>query len=235
MKNIKQYALAMALLAMALGSCSKDNYDAPESTLSGRVVYNGEALQLRGNQAVQLQLYQRGYAKHDPISVYVNQDGGYSARLFDGQYQLITRNGNGPWSPQGRDTIEVQVVGSTIQDVQVTPYYLVQDAQIALNGNSLDASFTVEKIAGGGIKRFFVALSTTQYANSDEHNVDLYDVHPDFTEYDETGKTYTFPTKDYSGNEMFQTALKRGTLFARIGLTPNGSDESIYSKVVRLR
>ena len=34
--------------------------------------------------------------------------------------------------------------------------------------------------------------------------------------YDETGKTYTFATKDYTNHQMFQTALKRGTLFGRI-------------------
>lgn len=67
---------------MMFTSCMKDNYDAPESMLTGRVMYNGEALQLRGKEAVQLQLYQHGYAKHDPINVYVNQDGMYSANLF---------------------------------------------------------------------------------------------------------------------------------------------------------
>ena len=155
----------MLLGVMLFSSCTKDNYDAPESFLKGRVTYKGEALQLRGNEAVRLQLYQRGYAKHDPIELFVNQDGSYSACLFDGQYQLITKHGNGPWSAEGRDTIEVRVAGNTVQDVEVTPYYMVRDAKMTLKDNKIDASFKVEKIAGTGIDRVFVVLSTTQYLN----------------------------------------------------------------------
>ena len=46
-------------LIVTTTSCTKDNYDAPESTLMGRIVYKGEPLQLRGtSEAIQLQLYQ---------------------------------------------------------------------------------------------------------------------------------------------------------------------------------
>lgn len=49
-------------LIVTTTSCTKDNYDAPESTLMGRIVYKGEPLQLRGtSEAIQLQLYQDGY------------------------------------------------------------------------------------------------------------------------------------------------------------------------------
>ena len=33
-------------LIVTTTSCTKDNYDAPESTLMGRIVYKGEPLQL---------------------------------------------------------------------------------------------------------------------------------------------------------------------------------------------
>ena len=139
MKTISKIFSVLLLGAMMFTSCMKDNYDAPESMLTGRVMYNGEALQLRGNEAVQLQLYQHGYAKHDPINVYVNQDGMYSASLFNGEYQMITKSGNGPWTSEGRDTINVTVAGNTVQDVEVTPYYLVRDAQMTLEGNKVNA------------------------------------------------------------------------------------------------
>ena len=140
----------------------------------------------------------------------------YSANLFDGEYQMITKSGNGPWTSEGRDTINVTVAGNTVQDVEVTPYYLVRDAQMTLEGNKVNASFKVEKVAGGGIDRVFFMLSTTDA-------------------YDETGKLYTFATRDYTDNSMFQTALKRGTLFGRICIWPKGSDQGIYSKVIRLK
>ena len=93
--TFKIYSIVI-LSIFALISCSKDNFDEPTSFIKGRVVYKGEALQLRGNEAVKLQLYQRGYQKHDPVEVFVNQDGEFSICIFDGQYQLKTKDGNGP-------------------------------------------------------------------------------------------------------------------------------------------
>ena len=216
--TFKIYSIVI-LSIFALISCSKDNYDEPTSFIKGRVVYKGEALQLRGNEAVKLQLYQRGYQKHDPVEVFVNQDGEFSICIFDGQYQLITKAGN----------------GLATQDVEVTPYYLIEDAKIALNGNKVDASFKVNKIAGTGIDRMIMLLSTTQFLSDAEHNVDRYDETENLAQYDETGKIYSFTTKDYTNNSMFQTALKRGTLFGRICLWPKGSDQGIYSEVFRLK
>ena len=232
--TFKIYSIVILSL-FALISCSKDNYDEPTSFIKGRVVYKGEALQLRGNEAVKLQLYQRGYQKHDPVEVFVNQDGEFSICIFDGQYQLITKAGNGPWSDEGRDTIEIKLNGLATQDVEVTPYYLIEDAKIALNGNKVDASFKVNKIAGTGIDRMIMLLSTTQFLSDAEHNVDRYDETENLAQYDETGKIYSFTTKDYTNNSMFQTALKRGTLFGRICLWPKGSDQGIYSEVFRLK
>ena len=163
------------LSAFSLMSCTKDNYDEPTSFIKGRVVYKGEALQLRGNEAVKLQLYQRGYQKHDPVEVFVNQNGEFSICIFDGEYQLITKAGNGPWSDKGRDTIEIKLNGLATQDVEVTPYYLVEDAKMTLNGNKVNASFKVNKIAGTGIDRMIMLLSTTQFLSDAEHNVDRYD------------------------------------------------------------
>ena len=116
----------------------------------------------------------------------------------------------------------------------MTPYYLVEDAKMTLNGNKVNASFKVNKIAGTGIDRMIMLLSTTQFLSDAEHNVDRYDETEDLIQYDETGKIYTFATRDYSNNSMFQTALKRGTLFGRICLWPQGSDQGIYSEVFRL-
>lgn len=235
MKTTSKIFSMIILLSFILGSCTKDNYDEPTSFIKGRVVHNGEALQLRGNEAVRLQLYQRGYQKHDPVEVFVNQNGEFSVCIFDGQYQLITKAGNGPWSSEGRDTIEITLNGLATQDVEVTPYYLVDDASITLNGNEASASFKVNKIAGTGIDRMILLLGTTQYLSDAEHNVDRYDETENLAQYDETGKAYSFATRDYSNNSMFQTALKRGTLFGRICLWPKGSDQGIYSKVFRLK
>ena len=65
---------SVILLLVLFSGCGKDNFDAPESKLVGRVTYQGQALNLRGTgEAVQLQLYQDGYEKNDPISVFVGE------------------------------------------------------------------------------------------------------------------------------------------------------------------
>lgn len=234
MKAISKIFSIILLSALVLTGCTKDNYDEPGSLIKGRVVYKGEPLQLRGNEAVKLQLYQRGYEKHDPLEVFVNQDGEFSVCTFDGRYQLITKAGNGPWSAEGRDTIEINLHGAVTQDVEVIPYYLIENAKMSLNGNKIDASFTVNKIAGNGIDRVFILLSTTKFISDAQHNVDRYDETANMDQYDETGKTYTFATRDYTDSSIFQTAVKRGTLFGRICLWPKGSDQGIYSEVFRL-
>lgn len=62
-----------------------------------------------------------------------------------------------------------------------------------------------------------------------------YDETDNMSDYADGGKTCTFQTRDYSEHQMFQTALKRGTLFGRIALWPSGSDQAIYSEVIRLK
>ena len=44
MKAISKIFSALLLVMIVITSCTKDNYDAPESMLTGKVVYEGEAL-----------------------------------------------------------------------------------------------------------------------------------------------------------------------------------------------
>lgn len=46
---------SLLLLLVLFTGCGKDNYDAPESKIVGKVTYQGQALNLRGTgEAVQL-------------------------------------------------------------------------------------------------------------------------------------------------------------------------------------
>src|SRR5690606_37729184 len=145
-KNINMLLVA-ALLAVS--SCGLDNYDAPESIIYGRVVYNGEPVGVRGTgEAVQLQLYQDGYELRNPIPVYVGQDGSFEAKVFDGEYKLVTRDNNGPWV-NDRDTTVVNVKGTANVDVEVTPFYTLSNVQLSLSGNNANASFQINEVAGG--------------------------------------------------------------------------------------
>jgi len=146
MKRINILAIGLFLSLALLFSCGKDNYDAPNANLTGKVTYKGAAVGVRGsNNSVRLQLWQDGYALKNPIDVFVTQDGSFSAALFNGTYKLITVPGNGPWKSK-TDTMTVQLNGNTNIDFPVELYYDLRDIRYQLNGNNLTATFNVDKL-----------------------------------------------------------------------------------------
>lgn len=133
-----------AAAAFLLTGCAYDNFEAPESSLSGRVVYQGNALGVRNN-GPQLELWEDGHALRTKIPVYLNQDGTFSASLFDGQYKLV-RMGDSPWLQQSTDTLIVNVNGNTVVDVPMTPYFTVANASFQKSDQTITAQFTVNRI-----------------------------------------------------------------------------------------
>jgi len=144
--KIKFLNLLIACAGLLIVGCEYDNFEAPKSTLSGRVVYEGKAVGVRNN-GPQLELWQDGYPLRSKINVYFDQDGTFSASLFDGTYKLV-RMGDSPWLQQATDTIVIQVKGNTAVDVPVTPYFTVTNESFQKNNNSITANFTVNRIVG---------------------------------------------------------------------------------------
>lgn len=223
MKNIISI-LAVAFLALVT-SCGFDNYDAPKSKLSGRLVYDGAALQVRGSgEAIQLQLYQDGYALKNHISVFVNQNGEYSAVLFDGEYKMITRPNNGPWVNK-TDTMLVTVKGSTTFDVQVTPYFLISGANMSLSGTTVNASFNINKIvATAEVEKVYLLLGQTHFVDeiNNVYRLDISDVSP--------GSVTV--SGDYSSSN---DANRAKALYGRVGVKTRGCEQAIFSEVVKLK
>jgi hypothetical protein len=133
-----------ATAGLFLAGCEYDNFDAPESKLSGSVVYDGKAIGVRNN-GPRLELWQDGYPLKSAITVYINQDGTFSASLFDGRYKLV-RRGDSPWLQQATDTLLVNVKGNTSIDVPVTPYFSITNYSFQKSGNTINAQFVVNKI-----------------------------------------------------------------------------------------
>ena len=215
---------SVILLLVLFSGCGKDNFDAPESKLVGRVTYQGQALNLRGTgEAVQLQLYQDGYEKNDPISVFVGQDGTFSALLFDGEYRLTTRDGNGPWV-NNHESVTVNLKGHTEVNLEVTPYFMISNEQLSVTGSAMNASFMINRIVPDAKISRVMLLSKTQFAD-DVNNLyrqDFSDVVPGSVNL----------SADISGNTEI---VKAKALYARVGVLANGADQAIYSPVVRLK
>lgn len=138
------YILLIIVISGALG-CKKDNYDAPESMLTGKVVYEGQAIGVRTNE-VQLELWQHGYALFTKIPVYVAPDGSFSAKLFDGDYKLTMIPGAGPWLAR-TDSIDVKVQGNTIVDFPVTPFTYVRSTTYQRNGATITATANIQTVS----------------------------------------------------------------------------------------
>jgi hypothetical protein len=214
-KRIINIGIIAALFVM-FAACGKDNYDAPETTLTGRVVYNGQAIGVRGsNQSVYLQLWQDGYALKTPINLYVTQDGSFAATLFDGNYKMVTVNGNGPWATS-QDTVFVQVKGNTVADYTVKPYYTISNISYTLTEGILKASFDVTAVdPSREIEYISLMLNDTRFVDFGQKmsSVELSEVSPGRVEL------------ELNVGDQLNNAK---SLFARVGLKINGITEGVY-------
>jgi len=206
----------IAVLFVMFAACGKDNYDAPETTLTGRVVYNGQAIGVRGsNQSVYLQLWQDGYALKTPINLYVTQDGSFAATLFDGDYKMVTVNGNGPWATS-QDTVFVQVKGNTVADYAVKPYYTISNISYTLTEGVLKGSFDVTAVdPSREIEYISLMINDTRFVDFGQKmsSVELSEVSPGRVELELN-----------VGDQLNNTK----SLFARVGLKINGINEGVY-------
>jgi Protein of unknown function (DUF3823) N-terminal domain/Domain of unknown function (DUF3823_C) len=226
-KILSVFSIAVIIL---LVSCNKDNYDAPSSMLTGRVVYQKQPIGVRtpvnGGGGVQLELWQPGYALFQKIPVYVNSDGSFSASLFDGNYKLVMLRGSGPWV-DNTDTINVQVNGATTIDFPVQPYYTITNSTFNKNGSNIDASAKINQVvATNPIEQATLFINNTQFVDA---NINIGKV-------EINGSSIT----DLSQPVSFSIAIpasvaNKDYVFGRIGVKTTGVSEMIYSPVQRIQ
>jgi hypothetical protein len=235
MKIKYQYIFLMAVMWLAT-ACKKDTYDAPKSTLTGRLVYNGEAINLEYNQ-VPLELYQPGFGKTGAITTTFGQEGTYSMLLFNGNYKLIIPNGQGPfrWNENAaanrRDTLNVNVTGDQTLDLPVTPYYLIRNPQITVSNRVVAATFGINKIItdanARNIESVFLYVNKTQFvAGANDYNIASSQLAGSaITSTNNVSLTVTVPTINPTQNYVF----------ARIGLKVAGIEDLIFSPIQKIQ
>ena len=221
MRLNKIYMLIFALAILVAG-CGKDNYDEPSSMLMGKVVYNSQAIGVKGTgSSVQLELWQDGYQLNTSIPVYLTQDGSFSVSLFDGTYKLVSKSGNGPWV-SAQDTVVVNVKGNTTVDYPVTPFYTISEENFSLSGNMLTATFNLAEVSGSqAVERAILVVNKTSFV-------------------DETAQIQRVDITNPGTGQMTMTmvltddVLSNMTLNARVGVKISGR-EAIYSSVQSIR
>lgn len=227
--------IAILSFSLFLCACEKDNYDPPTAQLSGKLVYQGEAINVEFNQ-VPYQLYQFGFGKTGPVSnTSFTQEGTYSVLLFNGTYKLLIPNGQGPflWKklPNGApDSLTVTMNGSQKLDLEVTPYYMIRTPQITAAGNNVTATFKLEKVItdanAKNIERVSIYLNRTAFVSGNgNYNVAATNrAGADIVDPDNVSLSVAVPTLVPAQNYIF----------ARIGLKVAGVEDMIFSPIVKL-
>lgn len=231
MKFRYQYII---LLAFVLGTaaCKKDNYEAPASTLSGRIMYNNEEIGLEYNQ-VPIELYQPGFGKVGAISAPISQEGKYAALLFDGDYKMIIPASQGPfqWRENTagvRDTLAVKMSGSQTLDLQATPYFMIRSATYTVNGKVVTASFRADQIITGPnaktIERINLYINKTQFVSGAD-NISTAEI---------AGSAITNPAAITLNARVPAISPVQNYVFVRIGLKILGVEDMIFSPLQKL-
>ncbi|AWO00817.1 hypothetical protein DLD77_03460 [Chitinophaga alhagiae] len=228
--------LAILLGAVTLFACKKDNYDPPASKLTGRVVYQGEPIQLEFNQ-VPFQLYQYGFGKVGPVSnTTFTQEGTFSVLLFDGEYKLIIPDNQGPflWKKNGAgapDTVVVNMSGNKELDLEVMPFYMIRDHQFSAAAGKVTGTFKIEKIitdAGArNVERVNLYINKTAFVSGNGANYSIASASisgGNITDMNNVSMTVTVP----------ELVPAQSYVFARIGLKVAGVEDMIFSPIVKL-
>ena len=220
-KNIfAKQLLGLFALAGLLASCEKDNRAEPKSVLKGRVVFNGEPVGVRSN-GVQLELWQRGFQLFTKIPVYINQDGTFSASLFDGNYKLVRLRGNGPWV-DNTDTIDVQLRGSQELDVPVQPYFVFENDTYSKGEGKVSATFNLKQLnTSRNLERVNLYVGTTTIVDPNNNAGNAQEVAANITDL----------SKSITLTATLSPALAgRDYVFARIGVKTSGVGEMLFGK-----
>jgi hypothetical protein len=210
------------VLAAPLAACEFDNFSPPQATLQGRIVFEGQPVNVRQN-AIQLELWQDGYALRRDIPVFVKQDGTFSASLFDGAYKLVRKQNNGPWENDS-DTIHFEIRRTHTIDVAVNPFFVIRNESLQRNGSMLTASFDVEQVVQNReLERIALYVGGTTFVDARYNAARV-----------ERAATNSILGANVLSLDLSSASLNRDYLFARLGVKTRGVEELIYTATKKI-
>lgn len=228
--HIINTCVAVLLGSAVLTGCKKDNYEAPNAGLFGKLVdkTTNAAVPVQTLNGAVLRYYQLQYGTNNPnpINASVHHDGTYeNAMLFSGKYKIVAE---GPF--YYNDTITVDVNGRTEKDIMVKPFLHVT-ATTEVTGNSVTIKYTVKRNDNTQkIARVAAMIGTTEGVDVNSYTFndarDVQDV-PDATI---EGSTY----------EKVFTGLKPNTVYylraaSRTSNTGNPTLYFNYTPVIKVK
>lgn len=229
--KIKFIPIVLSMICVGALSCKKDNYEEPKSMLTGKFHYKGEAIQVQYDQ-VPFEVYQYGFGKVGPITETIAPEGNYSHLLFDGDYKLVVRAGQGPFYwPQSSgksDSIPITVKGNTVRDIEVEPYYMIRTPQLTYASGMITGKFKIEKIItdsrAKAIETATVFINKTQFVSGND-NIARTNV---------AGSAIADPNNVSLSVAVPTLSPVQNYVFARIGVKTAGVEDWIFSPVVKI-
>ncbi len=230
--KITFHHIIILVVATTFLSCKKDNYDPPKTKLSGNLVYQGETIQVEYDR-VPFQLYQYGFGKTGAIGGTFAPDGSYSMLLFNGDYKFVIPNDQGPFvwkkTPSGEpDSLTINLKGNQELDIEVTPYYMLRNAQLTAGSGKVSAAFAAQQIITGAdakdIERVSLYINKTQFV-SGANNIAFTDV---------AGSSLTDVNNITLETAIPDIAPSQNYVFARVGLKIAGVEDMIFTPVQKL-
>lgn len=212
--------LSLTFLLVILAGCEYDNFEEPSSEITGEIIYNDEPIGVKSNE-VELELWQSGYELDNDIPIYINQNGSFTTTVFDGRYQLVLREGNGPWV-NNTDSIDVDLNGRAEVDVPVEPFYIIDDESIEYSDGSIEATFTVREINDSENLEFvglYIGENTIVDQIYNEANST------------QAGDEISFGSQSEASVSLSDRLSNRDYIFARVGLKVAGRSELLFTPV----
>ncbi|MEZ2334561.1 DUF3823 domain-containing protein [Mucilaginibacter sp. RCC_168] len=231
--KIKFHHIVLFILMLSAAGCSKlDNVKPPSVKLTGQLMYKGSPIGVEYSK-VPFQLYQTGYAGNTPINGTFDQDGSYSVLTFNGNYKFTIPGGQGPFQWKelpsgGRDTINIALNGDQAVNIEVTPYYMIRNAQITAAGGKITANFSIEKIitdaTAKSIQTVSLFVNKTQFVSPTDKAAKI----------DLDGAAITDPANVSLNVAIPSFPVTQNYVYARVGITIAGVEDMIFSPVVKV-
>lgn len=253
--------MLLAAASMLVQSCGKDNLEYPSSTLSGRFTYQGQPVKLlhtspdlfATNPVGTLRLQQVNGDQPvygvGLIDVYARHDGSFSAKFFDGDYNMSTGGTNKNPFEDFTTPKAITVNGNTnLGDIEVVPYWWMSNLQTTYTGGVFTATFDLAKVST-------IAARTLQYVAIYLSPTDLPDIQSATQ-----GAVRTFNAGVNTGGNVVPAANSDGgpvtvkidlntlssgekqflkvmgnTIYASVGVKTRGVNDQIYSDAIQLQ
>jgi hypothetical protein len=229
-RNYIATIVSTAILLFA--SCAKDNYEPPESDFTGRFVYQGQPLYFQqGN--FNAELWQRGFGNYGVINVNVNQEGQFASKLFDGNYKFTISNAQTafvwPRNSAGRpDSLDVNLSGDKVMDMEVMPYFMIRNSNITVSGGAVRGTCSVEKIVQDTrtVESVTLYINKTQFVDSRSDN--------NIANNELTGAALANLSNLSMTVNIPAIVPTQNYVYARIGVKISGIENRIFGPLTRL-